>query len=435
MPTVRLVVASTLLALAACGPDNGRHVPGEFTPDAYDSDQDDDGVVNESDNCPGKANPDQSDVDGDHIGDACDDDSDNDGVIDMSDNCKLIPNTDQSDLDGDQQGDVCDDDDDNDSVPDATDNCSTVPNTDQADADNNMVGNVCQGVLNPLLSGKIPGGHLYTVGLATAGRYTDVVVASAPLQVMGLPADAQIIHAWLHWAVIGTTTPTVNLNGVPVTGKILGITPDTCWSIGINTMYRADVTSMITGNGTYTITGLPSTLSGPDSQGISLSVIYRDKNEPDTNFIEIKDGAYYQQGVPITTVLDKVPHPAGYKTAKVTHFVADAQPANDTLTIDGIPYGGNDAFPGNVGAMWDVRVDDIMPNFPPGDTDTMVTSTVTASGDCVAPLFVSVEVTNIGTVVILKSNETQHAAPTIAPPATPVTPVVRRPGRNGVYLP
>ncbi len=432
MTTTRLVIACTLLALAACGPDEGRHTPGI---DAFNPDQDDDGVMNESDNCPLVSNADQTDTDGDSLGDACDDDDDNDGVQDTSDNCKLLANTDQSDLDADQKGDACDDDDDNDGVLDPTDNCSTVPNPDQADTDNNMVGNLCQGVLNPNLAGKIPGGHLFTVGLATAGRYNSAIVPSAPLQVMGLPQDAVIVHAWLYWAVIGTTTTTVNLNGVPVTGKILGITPDTCWSIGINTMYRADVTSMILGNGTYTITGLPSALSGPDSQGVSLAVIYRDPNDSKTNFIEIKDGAYYQQGVPVVTMLEKVPHPMGYESAKVTHFVADAQPAADSLTINGVPYGGNDAFPGNVGAMWDVRVDDITAQFPPADTEDTLTSTVTAVADCVAPLFVAVEVTNIGTVVILKSDGSTNAHPVPAAPPVRATPAVpQRAGRRGVLV-
>ena len=278
-----------------------------------------------------------------------------------------------------------------------------MPNPDQADSDGNLVGDACQGLLNPQIAGKIPGGGLFTVGMATAGRYTDIVVPEAPLVVSGLPTGTRTIHAYLYWAVIGTTTLTVNLNGAPVTGTILGITPDTCWGIGTNTLYRADVTTLVNGNGTYTITGLPSrTDNVNDSQGVSLVVIYQDPADDRTNYVQIKDGALYVQGVPMTTQLNAVPAPVGYERARVTHMVLDGQPASDTLTIDGVPYGGDDAFPGNVGAMWDVRTDDITASFPalPDPATATITGTVTAVSDCVGPLFMSVEVTNVGTVII-----------------------------------
>ena len=39
-------------------------------------------------------------------GDICDSDDDNDGVADSSDNCPLVANADQTDTDGDGQGTV-----------------------------------------------------------------------------------------------------------------------------------------------------------------------------------------------------------------------------------------------------------------------------------------------------------------------------------------
>jgi dienelactone hydrolase/uncharacterized membrane protein YgcG len=50
-------------------------------------DEDGDGVLDGSDNCPHDANPGQADADGDGAGDLCDADDDNDGVGDSSDAC------------------------------------------------------------------------------------------------------------------------------------------------------------------------------------------------------------------------------------------------------------------------------------------------------------------------------------------------------------
>ena len=115
--------------------DNGGGLTVEITHIDTSTDEDDDGVDDEVDNCPFLFNPDQGDNDGDGIGDLCDDDDDNDGVLDVDDNCPLVVNSDQLDTDGDGQGDECDGDDDDDGVIDDDDLCPDTPAGAVVDAD------------------------------------------------------------------------------------------------------------------------------------------------------------------------------------------------------------------------------------------------------------------------------------------------------------
>lgn len=120
--------------------DDSDNCPGDANTDQ--SDADNDGFGNVCDNCPNFANVDQADRDGDGVGDGCDNspddpnagqgDSDNDGVGNVSDNCRDISNADQADADEDGRGDECD-------------NCPGEANPDQADTDGNGVGDACEG--------------------------------------------------------------------------------------------------------------------------------------------------------------------------------------------------------------------------------------------------------------------------------------------------
>jgi hypothetical protein len=94
------------------------------------NDIDADGTCGNLDNCPTVANVQQTDTDYDGGGDFCDDDDDNDGVMDDGDNCSWIGNPAQVDEDGEGIGDACD-------------NCPFAPNPEQSDTDRDVTGDAC----------------------------------------------------------------------------------------------------------------------------------------------------------------------------------------------------------------------------------------------------------------------------------------------------
>ena len=129
--------------------------------DVCDEDDDNDGIIDENDDCPrGDANW-FSEASTDHDRDGCKDatedyDDDEDTVFDQNDLCPLGPVGWISTLEEDAEGDGCADiDTDSDGWVDQMDNCPNEANPEQLDLDSDNIGNVCDidedgdGVANP----------------------------------------------------------------------------------------------------------------------------------------------------------------------------------------------------------------------------------------------------------------------------------------------
>lgn len=108
------------------------------------TDQDNDSVLNQNDNCTAVFNPTQQNTDNDPQGDACDEDDDGDGVVDALDNCQFTINANQTDTDQNGFGNACDLDDDGDTIDDSIDNCPVHINPEQIDTNDNGIGDACE---------------------------------------------------------------------------------------------------------------------------------------------------------------------------------------------------------------------------------------------------------------------------------------------------
>ena len=219
-------------------------------------------------------------------------------------------------------------------------------------------------------------GDFVAAGVGLRGTGTGMI------NVSGIPAGATVQSAFLYWVTIGTSNTFTNptLDGMPVNGALIGSGGDTCWGASGNFGYRADVSSMVSGNGTYTIAGLPN--SGPgvdDSQGASLVVVYSDPTAP-ARAILINDGIVTldSNGDVYTDTLTGFVPDSPLTGAHVTYLMGDGQNFGSPMTFNSQTV--TMSFPGADGPLWDTLDFDVTATNPTDPVD----STLTITGDCLA---------------------------------------------------
>ena len=116
---------------------------------------------------------------------------------------------------------------------------------------------------------------------------TDVDVATAGISAIDTGNGSILLSgvsgtvkkAYLYWHGINNqgayNRATITFSNTQVTGQSLGASGTNCWGSGQSAAYEADVTSLVTGNGSYNLSGLAVGAS-EHANGASLVVLYND---------------------------------------------------------------------------------------------------------------------------------------------------------------
>jgi hypothetical protein len=215
------------------------------------------------------------------------------------------------------------------------------------------------------------------VGIAMAGKGLsgrreggpNVPVTTATLSLGGVPVGSQILHAYLYWVVYGHDgDASVDFAGTNLTGTLIGTSGPTCWpdsateelATAANRVYRADVKSLVTGNGDFTLSEFPSGEFLNDTQGAQLLVIYDDPASTVIQRVMVRDGAITGNGntPDVTDSFSLIPE-GPHIDARWYLAGGDGQQAltDGALHWEGLPInqiGGGHIFKNGEGQFWDI---------------------------------------------------------------------------------
>ncbi len=160
-----------------------------------------------------------------------------------------------------------------------------------------------------VLALAVPGGtQANTIAQSRTVKDTDVMYAgvggmrggdgTATLTLSGVTGT--VTAAYLYWhGPTRTTDPASNasvvFNGTPVAGTNIGTSSSNCWHLAPNNFvnsqaYFADVTSLVSGNASYSLANFVKSSGAVNINGASLVVLYDDGNPSNDRDIVIFDG-------------------------------------------------------------------------------------------------------------------------------------------------
>ncbi len=184
----------------------------------------------------------------------------------------------------------------------------------------------------------------YVSGFVKTGLRNPVGGTAQPAAIVisGIPGSATVIKAYL-WTggpsnglnVTATlTNPLSQTNNFTMTQ--IGQGPDACWAYAGTYHHRADVTSAISGNGTYFVSGLPTNppTVGVDMNGATLLIIYSDPSQLFQGTLIINDGCIVAMGGTSTQTLTGFNLCMNSLSGKVFSIVSDLQMNGSQLLMN-----------------------------------------------------------------------------------------------------
>ena len=204
---------------------------------------------------------------------------------------------------------------------------------------------------SPIFSGTLNGDFV------TTGKYSRVFGAPTAqtdpfaVTLSGIPAGSTVVKAFANWTYL-TDLPgdpgeaSITINGNPVLGTVATGDPDAGWGKAGSASYTADVTSLVTGNGVFSIgSAIDDVVSGAYGEGFSLVTVF-------SNPASLLKDVYVYSGLTSNTsnppegfapALAKYDFTLGPYTGGPAHFFInafDGQTGADSLSSNGLNAGG-----------------------------------------------------------------------------------------------
>ena len=263
---------------------------------------------------------------------------------------------------------------------------------------------------------------------------------SGTLTVSGV--SGSVTKALLYWhgptnSSDSSANAAVTFAGTAVSGTNIGFSSDNCWAFDNSQAYRADVTSLVPGNGSYSLAGFVKDANNINVNGASLIVFFDDGNAANNRDVVLFDGndsntsnAFDATGWNVS--LSGINYLSG--SAAITLHVSDGQDYNEAAVLvnsttiaaeggifqgDSVPFGTYD----NHGHLWDIKTYDVTSLLSPGANTLNLTSGDTG-GDCLSLIVAAIDLPAGAAPV---TNPSPTPTPDGTPEATPTPPVVPTP--------